>query len=92
MCRFVQVPALPRISSMANLSSSMTSGDCLVIARNDGGFDVFKLWAHCARQRVNVDTTERQMALQVARQQLAPDGNAVYFKEEAEPDSAIRPA
>jgi hypothetical protein len=78
---------------MENFASTpMTSGDCLVIARNDGGYDVFKLWAEGARQRVNVDTTERQKALQVARKQLEPDGNAVYFKEEAEPDSAIRPA
>jgi hypothetical protein len=92
MCRSVQAPALRPTSSMANLSSSMTSGDCLVIARNDGGFDVYKLWAHGARQRVNVDTTERRTALQVALKQLTPDGTAVYFKEEAEPDSAIRPA
>jgi hypothetical protein len=76
---------------MANLSSSMTSGDCLVVARNDGGFDVFKLWAEGARQRVDVDIADSQTALRIARARLEPDGGAVYFKEEAEPDAAIRP-
>ncbi len=76
---------------MANHSTSITSGDCLVIARNDGGFDVFKLWAEGARQRVDVDITDSQTALQVARARLDPDGGAIYFKEEAEPDAAIRP-
>jgi hypothetical protein len=69
----------------------MTSGDCLVIARNDGGFEVFKLWADCARQRVANDIADSQTALRIARAKLEPDGGAVYFKEEAEPDTAIRP-
>ena len=73
------------------LCSEMTSGDCLVIARSDGRFDVFKLWAEGARQPIDVDLTDEQSAWQVARARLVPDGGAVYYKDEREPDSSIRP-
>ena len=72
-------------------SSSMTSGDCLVISRSDGRFDVFKVWAEGARQPVHGDTGDRLTAWQVAHTLLDPEGGIVYYKDEAEPDSAIRP-
>ena len=76
---------------MSEPNLMMTSGDCLVIARHDGLFDVFKLWAEGSRQRVDLEIVDRHAALRIARTRLEPDGSAVYFKEEAEPDSAIRP-
>ncbi len=69
----------------------MSSGDCLVIARADGRFDVFKLWAEGARQRLDQDITDGQSAWRMAQARLSPDGVAVYYKDEREPDSAIRP-
>ena len=69
----------------------MTSGDCLVIARHDGRFEVFKLWAEGARQRIDLEIEDRQTAWQMASARLEPDGSAVYYKEEREPDSEIRP-
>src|SRR5215470_16441570 len=37
---------------MTTTSSTMTSGDCLVVERADGKFDVYKVWAEGARQCV----------------------------------------
>jgi hypothetical protein len=68
----------------------MTSGDCLVVGRPDGLFEVYKVWAGGARQPVSDSIADRRTALQVASTKLAPDGERVYFKEAGEPDSAIR--
>jgi hypothetical protein len=75
---------------MVDLSRAMTNGDCLVIARHDGRFEVFKLWAEGARQRIDMEIEDTQTAWQVAHTRLEPDGSAVYYKEETEPDSEIR--
>jgi hypothetical protein len=72
-------------------TSSMTSGDCLVVERNDGLFEVYKVWANGALQPISDSVTDRRTAWQVARTKLSPDGEAIYFKEAGEPDSAIRP-
>jgi len=76
---------------MAHTSSAMTSGDCLVVKRTDGLFEVYKVWAGGARQPVSDSIADRKTAWQLAKTLLAPDGEAVYFKEANEPDSAIRP-
>ena len=76
---------------MATTSSVITSGDCLVVERSDGKFDVYKVWAEGARQCVKDAIADRRTACQIARKLLVPDGETVYFKEAAEPDSAIRP-
>jgi hypothetical protein len=73
------------------LSSCIASGDCLIVARSDGRYEVFKVWAKGARQPVHGDTADRLTAWQVAQTLLDPEGGAVYYKHEAEPDSAIRP-
>ena len=70
--------------------SEMTSGDCLVVERTDGLFEVYKVWAEGARQ-LRDTISDRHRACQIARILLAPDGEAVYFKAAGEPDSAIRP-
>ena len=76
---------------MTPTSSAITSGDCLVVQRSDGLFDVYKVWAEGARQRVRDAIADRSTACQVARTLLIPDGETVYFKRAEEPDSAIRP-
>lgn len=86
-----RAPALRTYSAMDNTSSLMASGDCLVVERQDGLFEVYKVWANGARQPVTDGISDRQAALQVARTKLVPDGDAVFFKEAGQPDSAIRP-
>jgi hypothetical protein len=76
---------------MSNTSSAMTSGDCLVVKRSDGLFEVYKVWAGGARQPVSDSISDRRAAWQLASSLLTPDGETVYFKEAGEPDSAIRP-
>jgi hypothetical protein len=68
----------------------MTSGDCLVVERTDGLFEVYKVWAEGARQ-LRDTIGDLQRACQIARILLRPDGETVYFKAAGEPDSAIRP-
>jgi hypothetical protein len=75
---------------MATTSSTITSGDCLVVERTDGLFEVYKVWADGARQ-LRETIADRQRACQIARILLTPDGETVYFKAAKEPDSAIRP-
>jgi hypothetical protein len=76
---------------MATTTSAITSGDCLVVERADGRFDVYKVWAEGARQCVRHGIADRSSASQIAHTLLTPDGETVYFKEASEPDSAIRP-
>jgi hypothetical protein len=71
-------------------SSTMTSGDCLVVERADGVFEVYKVWTEGARQ-LRDTIADRERACQIARILLSPDGETVYFKAAGEPDSAIRP-
>ena len=68
----------------------MTSGDCLVVERKDGLFDIYKVWAEGARQ-LRDTIGDRQRACQIARILLSPDGETVYFRGAGEPESAIRP-
>jgi hypothetical protein len=70
--------------------ASMTSGDCLVVERTDGEFDIYKVWAEGARQCVRHGISDRSTAAHIANKLLVPDGENVYFKEASEPDSAIR--
>jgi hypothetical protein len=76
---------------MDSTLGTMTSGDCLVVERHDGLFEVYKVWANGARQPVSHGISGRRAAWQVARTKLAPDGDTVYFKEAGQPDSEIRP-
>jgi hypothetical protein len=76
---------------MTPTSSGITSGDCLIVERADGLFDVYKVWAEGARQHVRDAIADRSTACHVARTLLIPDGETVYFKRADEPDSAIRP-
>jgi hypothetical protein len=75
---------------MATTSPTMTSGDCLVVERADGVFEVYKVWKEGARQ-LRDTIADRERACQIARILLSPDGETVYFKAAGEPDSAIRP-
>ena len=68
----------------------MTSGDCLVVERADGVFEVYKVCADGNRQLKDT-IADRERACQIARILLSPDGETVYFKAAGEPDSAIRP-
>jgi len=68
----------------------MTSGDCLVVERTDGLFEIYKIWAEGARQ-LRDTIADRHRACTIARILLSPDGETVYFKAAEEPDSAIRP-
>ncbi len=76
---------------MATTTSAITSGDCLVVERADGKFDVYKVWAEGARQCVRHGIADRSSAGRIAHTLLTPDGEMVYFKHASEPDSAIRP-
>jgi hypothetical protein len=76
---------------MSKTPSVMTSGDCLVVKRTDGLFEVYKVWAGGARQPVSDSIADRRAAWRLASTLLTPDGETVYFKEAGEPDSAIRP-
>ena len=71
-------------------SSTMTSGDCLVVERADGVFEVYKVSADGNRQ-LRDTIADRERACQIARILLSPDGETVYLKAAGEPDSAIRP-
>jgi hypothetical protein len=68
----------------------MTSGDCLVTERADGRYDVFKVATNGTPQPIRRDITDGLMAWLIAHTKLAPTGREVYFKHQAEPDSAIR--
>jgi hypothetical protein len=72
-------------------TGTITSGDCLVVERTDGKFDVYKVWAEGARQCVRHGISDRSTATHIAQRLLVPDGEMVYFKEASEPDSEIRP-
>jgi hypothetical protein len=69
----------------------MRRGDCLVIEKRNGRFDVFKLPARGEREAIRQDIYDGSTAWLIASAKLKPDGHEVYFKHEAEPDSAIRP-
>jgi hypothetical protein len=71
-------------------TGTMTSGDCLVVERADGLFEVYKVLKEGARH-LRDTVTDRERACQIARVLLSPDGETVYFKVAGEPDSAIRP-
>jgi hypothetical protein len=68
----------------------MTSGDCLVVERADGVFEVYKVCADGNRQLKDT-IADRERACQIARILLSPGGETVYLKAAGEPDSAIRP-
>jgi hypothetical protein len=68
----------------------MTSGDCLLIERADGSFDLFKLVLNGTRQPVHRNISDHAVARRLAEAKLAPHGRDVYYKDESEPDSAIR--
>jgi len=69
----------------------MMNGDCLVTKRSDGRFDVFKVTPSGAPLPVRRDIPDGIMAWLVAQARLAPTGGDVYYKDQSEPDSAIRP-
>ena len=77
-------------TTTSSTSSTIASGDCLVVERKDGLFDIYKVWAEGARQ-LRDTIGDRQRACQIARILLSPDGETVYFKGAGEPESAIRP-
>jgi D-alanyl-D-alanine carboxypeptidase len=68
----------------------MTSGDCLVTAREDGRFDVFKVATNGRPQPIRRDISDAMMAWLIAQTKVGPNGHEVYFKYQSEPDSAIR--
>jgi len=76
---------------MDNGLCTMESGACLVVERIDGLFEVYKVWADGARQAVSHGISYRRAAWEVAKSKLVPDGDAIYCKEAAQPDSEIRP-
>jgi hypothetical protein len=68
----------------------MTRGDCLVIERADGCFDLFKLLPNGTRHPVYRSIADHHVARRLAVAKLGPQGRAVYYKDESEPDAAIR--
>ncbi len=68
----------------------MTGGDCLVIERADGRFDLFKLTPSGARHPIYRDISDQHVARRLAIAKVGPHGRDVFFKDESEPDSAIR--
>jgi hypothetical protein len=69
----------------------MKSGDYLVIEKRNCRFDVFKLLTEDECEPIRQDIYDGGTAWLIASAQAEPDGHTVYFKHEAEPDSAIRP-
>ncbi len=68
----------------------MTSGDCLLIENANGSFDLFKLLPDGNRHPVCRGIGDPHVARRLAVAKLAPHGREVFYKDEAEPDSAIR--
>ena len=68
----------------------MMSGDCLVTARADGRYDVFKVAMNGTPQPIRRDVGDGLTAWLIAQTRLAPNGREVYYKHQTEPDSAIR--
>jgi hypothetical protein len=69
----------------------MKSGDCLVIEKRNCRFDVFRLVTRDEREPIRQDIYDGGTAWLIASAQAESEGHTVYFKHEAEPDSAIRP-
>ena len=69
----------------------MKTGDCLVIEKRNCRFDVFILLTKDEREPIRQDIYDGGTAWLIASARAEPDGHIVYFKHEAEPDSAIRP-
>jgi len=67
----------------------MSAGDCLLIERANGGFDLFTLADNGTRHPVFRDISDSEVATRLAIAKLGPHGG-VYYKDESEPDSAIR--
>jgi hypothetical protein len=63
-------------------------GDTLVIARADGRADVRKL-AREGWEVIRKSVNDQKSGWEIARNRLAPEGR-VWFREESEPDSAMR--
>jgi hypothetical protein len=68
----------------------MTSGDCLVIERDDGRFDVFEIATNGAHLPVHRNISDSHTAWKIANAKLEPNGRDVYYKHESEPTSAVR--
>jgi len=68
----------------------MVVGDCLVIERSDGSFDLFTIEADGARRPVYQNIADHHVAMRLAMAKLGPHGGEVHYKDESEPDSAIR--
>ena len=88
---FAEVRSMSTTLSASFTTGAMTSGDCLVVERTDGKFEIYKVWAEGARQCVRHGISDRSTAAHIALKLLVPDGEMVYFKRASEPDSAIRP-
>ncbi len=69
----------------------MKAGDCLLVEKTNRRFDVFKIVADGARELIHQDAPNIYRAARIARENLAPDGCEIFYKHDAEPDSAIRP-
>ena len=77
----------------AGYTAEMTSqkpqiGDTLVIAKADGRADVRKL-AREGWEVIRKGVNDPRAGWEIARNRLAPEGR-VWFREESEPDSAMR--
>jgi hypothetical protein len=70
---------------------NMKIGDCLVIEKRNGRFDVFKLPPKGERESIRQDIYDGSTAWLIASAKTEAKSHKVYFKHEAEPDSAIRP-
>ncbi len=68
----------------------MTAGDCLLVERADGYFDLFKVLPNGTRCAIYRGIVDAHIARRLAMAKLEPHGRAVYFKDESEPDSKIR--
>jgi hypothetical protein len=68
----------------------MTNGDCLLIERVDGSFDLFKVLPNGTRHPVYRNISDHRLARRLADARLGPHGRDVYYKDESDPDSAIR--
>lgn len=75
---------------METASVAMSGGDCLLIERANGNFDLFELSPNGTRHPVYRNISDPHVAKRLAMAKLGPKGGDVYYKDESEPDSAIR--
>jgi hypothetical protein len=69
------------------------AGDTLVVAKNDGRAEVFRLNAsgQWTDIRNGTDVSDIHTAWEIASTNFGPNGSKVWFREESEGDSEIRP-